>query len=246
MTMLDYWRFTGDATYNNLTKQALLAQTGLDNDYMPREQRGQLGNDDQAFWGMAAMNAVEYNFPDSTDPKDPSWLALVQAVFNTQAARWSTETCGGGLYWQIYESNKGYFLKNTISNGCFFQLAARLARYTGDPMYLEWAVKSWDWMKSVNLIDDNWSIYDNVDSKVPGCSRQDRKQWTYNAGVLMAGAATMYNITGEEIWKNRTQGLVDTTTFAFFPVSQPESVFCSSLGLSCQRTHGGILSDNVI
>ncbi|KAG9245592.1 glycoside hydrolase family 76 protein [Calycina marina] len=216
MTLLDYWKITGDDTYNARVKAAMLYQASPTKDFLPQEYRGQLGNDDQAFWAMAAMNAVEYNLPDSTEPKDPSWLALVQAVFNEQVARWDSTKCGGGLFWQIYSGNKGALLKNTISTGCFFHIAARLARYSGDQLYENWANTAWDWMKAVDLIDNNWSVYDSVDS-TQNCSTPAKVQWTYNAGTLMAGAATMYNLTGQEKWKNRTQGLVDTTIFAFFP-----------------------------
>jgi mannan endo-1,6-alpha-mannosidase len=74
---------------------------------------------------MAAMTAAELNFQNP--PKDkPQWLALAQAVFNTQASRWDTTSCGGGLKWQIFTFNNGYNYKNSISNGCFFNLGSRL------------------------------------------------------------------------------------------------------------------------
>jgi hypothetical protein len=76
---------------------------------MPANQSKSLGNDDQGFWGMTAMTAAEYNFPNP--PSDqPSWLSLAQAVFNTQAPRWDASSCGGGLRWQIFTFNTGYVL----------------------------------------------------------------------------------------------------------------------------------------
>lgn len=80
-TMIDYWFYTGDESYNNATTQAMLHQVGDDKDYMPTNQTRTLGNDDQGFWAMAAMSAAENNFPNP--PSDqPQWLALAQAVFN--------------------------------------------------------------------------------------------------------------------------------------------------------------------
>src|SRR5271169_3283393 len=35
MTLVDYWRYTGDTSYNDVTSQALLFQVGPNNDYMP-------------------------------------------------------------------------------------------------------------------------------------------------------------------------------------------------------------------
>lgn len=67
----------------------------------------------QGFWGMSAMTAAEFNFPNPPADK-PQWVALAQAVFNTQAdpSRHDT-TCNGGLRWQIPLSNNGYDYKNS-------------------------------------------------------------------------------------------------------------------------------------
>jgi mannan endo-1,6-alpha-mannosidase len=47
--LIDYWAFTGDDSYNNITKQGLLHQVGDDKDFMPGNQTYSLGNDDQGF-----------------------------------------------------------------------------------------------------------------------------------------------------------------------------------------------------
>jgi hypothetical protein len=154
---------------------------------------------DQAFWAISAMQAVEYGFPDSTVEGEPSWLGLVQAVFNEQAGRWDNKTCGGGLRWQTMIKN-GWSFKNTISNGCFFNIAARLARYTGDQMYADWATKSWDWLWDIKLIDnENYNVYDGSEADELNCTEWDRNQWSYNPAILLHGAATMYNFVSHII-----------------------------------------------
>jgi mannan endo-1,6-alpha-mannosidase len=190
-SMIDYWYYTGDSTYNDVTSQALLFQVGPNQDYMPPNQTKDEGNDDQGFWGMAAMSAAETNF-QNPPAGSPQWLALAQAVFNTQASRWDTGTCGGGLKWQIFTFNNGYNYKNSISNGCFFNLAARLAKYTGNDTYAQWATKTWDWVNTISLMDDQYYIYDGTDDTA-NCTVINKLQWTYNAGVYLLGAATMYN-----------------------------------------------------
>lgn len=137
------------------------------------------------------MSAVELKFADPP-AKYPSWLGLAQAVFNLQVSRWDTEHCKGGLRWQIFAFNKGYNYKNSISNGGFFQLAARLARYTGNATYAQWADKTWDWMESTPLITDNYAIYDGVPID-NNCANPSKIQWTYNVGTFLMGAANMYN-----------------------------------------------------
>lgn len=124
-SLIDYWYYTGDSTYNNITTTGLQSQVGAQNNYEPTDQAFDLGNDDQAFWGMAALSAAELNFPNPPE-SEPQWLTLAQAVFNRQAMRWDNATCGGGLRWQIFQFNGGYDYKNAISNGCFFNMAARL------------------------------------------------------------------------------------------------------------------------
>jgi mannan endo-1,6-alpha-mannosidase len=171
--------------------EALLHQVGPDENYMPPNQSKSLGNDDQAFWGLAVMGAAERKFPNP--PSDqPQWLSLAQAIFNTQAARWDEEHCGGGLRWQIYSFNRGYQYKNTVSNGAFFLLASRLARYTGNTTYMDWAVKTWDWTRQVGLMTNEYKFYDGYDV-TDDCSKVDPIQWTYNAGLYLAGAAFLYD-----------------------------------------------------
>ena len=189
---VDYYYYTGDDMYNAITTQAMQHQVGDYNAFMPPNQTRTLGNDDQAFWGMAAMSAAENKFPDPTDPSQPSWLSLAQAVFNSQVKRWDTSTCGGGLRWQIFIFNNGYDYKNTISNGCFFNIAARLAKYTGNTTYSDWAVKMWDWELAIGLMNEQYHYFDGTDD-LQNCTSINHIQWTYNAAVHMSGAAAMWN-----------------------------------------------------
>ncbi len=106
--LIDYWAYTGDDQWNEITTQGLVHQAGDSGAFMPANQTRTEGNDDQGFWAFAAMSAAERNFP--RPPGDgPDWLAMAQAVFNTQAHRWDDEHCGGGLRWQIFPWNGGMF-----------------------------------------------------------------------------------------------------------------------------------------
>ena len=138
------------------------------------------------------MSAAELNFPDPPASAGTSWLALAQAVFNLQTGRWDSQNCGGGLRWQIFTFNNGYDYKNSISNGGFFQLAARLARYTGNDTYAQWAEKSYDWITSTPLFTPAYTIYDGAQIE-NNCTVADELQWTYNVGTFLMGAANMYN-----------------------------------------------------
>ncbi|EEH22098.2 hypothetical protein PABG_04309 [Paracoccidioides brasiliensis Pb03] len=205
--LIDYWYFTGDDQYNEIVMQAMLHQTGPDFDYQPHNQSRTSGNDDQAFWGMAAMTAAETKFQDPAEDK-PQWLALAQGVFNTQAPRWANHTCNGGLKWSINTFGSGWTYKNTISNGCFFNLASRLALYTGNTTYANWAEASWNWMTGVGLISPNYQFFDGTDDTT-NCTRVNHVQWSYNSGVFLAGAASMYKYTnGDKKWEERVRGIL--------------------------------------
>ncbi len=137
------------------------------------------------------MRAAEFQFPKPST-SSPSWLDLAINVFNDQVLRWDTKTCEGGLRWQLYSFNAGYDYKNAMSNGAFFQLAARLARYTGNQTYADWATKSYDWTSSVGFINDDYKVFDGA--LVDGdCSAISHLQWTYAAGTFLYGSAVMTN-----------------------------------------------------
>ncbi|RFU24677.1 hypothetical protein B7463_g11660, partial [Scytalidium lignicola] len=225
-SLIDYWYYTGDSTYNDVVMQGLLFQVGDHDDYLPQNQTGGMGNDDQAFWGMAAMTAAELNFPNPP-PDQPQWLALAQAVYNTQLTRFDN-LCGGGLHWQAYPFLNGYSYKNAIANGCFFNIASRLALYTGNSSYADSANSTWDWVQAIGFIDDKWNVFDGADSN-QNCSVVNHIQYSYNAGVFLLGAATMYNYTnGSAIWQERVEGLLNGTLRVFFPNGIAYEVACEA------------------
>ncbi|KAI5356827.1 putative glycoside hydrolase, family 76, six-hairpin glycosidase superfamily [Septoria linicola] len=213
--MIDYWAYTNDTSYNEVTTQALLAQVGPDWNYMPPAYFSSLGNDDQAFWALAVLSAEEYGFPFPSGQRVSSWLDLAAAVWDTQVARWNTEQCGGGLKWQIFDYNKGWNYRNSISNGAFLQISARLAHFTGNQTYVEWAGKTWDWMDRIGLISSNYQVFDGSDDTL-NCSELDHTQWTYNPAMLLYGTAMMANLTNEQVWKDRADGLLTSIENTFF------------------------------
>lgn len=142
---------------------------------MPPNQTKAEGNDDQAFWGITALMAAESGFPDPP-PEDPQWLALAQAVFNLQAARWDDDSCDGGLRWQIFAFNRGYNYKNSISQGGFFNLAVRLGAFTNNQTYYEWADKMYAWCESVGLISPSFQVFDGTDSLIK-CTELNHDLW---------------------------------------------------------------------
>ncbi|KAG5974118.1 hypothetical protein E4U58_003577 [Claviceps cyperi] len=214
-TIIDYWHLTGDTSYNDATLQAMVHQAGPTKDFMPKNQTRTEGNDDQGFWAMASMSAAEVKFPDP--PKDDAqWLAVTQAVFNQYVLRWDPADCTGGMRWQIFQFNNGWNYKNSISNGCFFNIAARLHRYTGNTTYGDWATKIFDWHQSIGLITKDYGVHDGITIDLDGtCKRIDLLEWSYNSGIFLHGAAAMYNATGDNKWKAAVDGLLQHSKSKF-------------------------------
>ncbi|KAI0013097.1 glycoside hydrolase family 76 protein [Xylariaceae sp. FL0662B] len=208
--MLDYSHYTGDSSYDEVITQALLSQVGPNFDLMAPLHYGSEGNDDQVFWSFSILDAAERNFPQPDD-SIPPWLDIAVNAWNTMVPRWNESYCGGGLAWQIFESNpNGMTYKNSVANGGFFQLSARLARATGNDTYLKWAEKVYDWSESVGFVDPDYNVYDGADAKTD-CSLMTRNNvsFSYTQGIYMYGAAILYNHTdGNKTWGDRTAGLL--------------------------------------
>lgn len=218
-TMMDYYHYTRDPSYNDVVIDALLSpmNIGPKYNYIPPEHAKEEGNDDLFFWGSAVMSAAERNFPQPND-NIPSWLDIGANVFDSLHSRWNMTHCGGGLTWQIFPDNpNGMNYKNSVSNGGFFQMAARLARATGNSTYMEWAEKIWDWSFEIGFIDpNNYHVYDGTDAG-NNCSDINMVSYTYTSGIYLYGAAVLANHTGEAKWADRAAKLLSGAEWFFSP-----------------------------
>jgi mannan endo-1,6-alpha-mannosidase len=144
------------------------------------------------FWGLAAITASETGFPEIQGK--PTWTSLARAVFNMQIHRWDTSSCDGAINWQIHLWQEGNTLRNAISNGGLFQLAARLGHFTKNETYFMFAEQIWDWSVNSPLIQpgQDWLVADSTLGD-NNCADSDHMQWTYNYGSYLAGCAFMYN-----------------------------------------------------
>jgi mannan endo-1,6-alpha-mannosidase len=202
-SLISYSHLTGDTQYDSMVSEGLQWQLGVNYAFMPDNQTKVLGNDDQSYWALAALTAAEVGFPK---PANGSWEDYAKNVFDLQVLRWDEKTCGGGLKWQIFTFNNGYNYKNMASNGNFFLLAARLAKFTGNATYAEWAEKSYTWARDIGLITEDYHVFDGTDDQ-QNCSDVNQIQWTYTNGIMVEGAALLYNTSnGNETWKDIAAG----------------------------------------
>ncbi|KAI0841436.1 glycoside hydrolase family 76 protein [Hypoxylon sp. FL0890] len=225
--LMDYTVYTGDKTYQADILSAISKNLGSNYDFAPAEQQNWEANDDQVYWVYNALTALEYGFEElpcaaktnAAGDCANSWLAISTHAFEDFVTRWNKDsaTCGGGLKWQYTETANGYYYKNSVSNGGFFQTAARLARYTGNETFGDWATKIWDWSTSVGFISADFHVYDGAaDDKDSNCSTINKDEWSYNIASYLHGAAHMYAFTNDSTWESRVQGLVKAAQSTFF------------------------------
>ncbi|GAW22684.1 hypothetical protein ANO14919_122270 [Xylariales sp. No.14919] len=216
-TLLDYRHVMNDSTYDDTIFTALQFQVGDDKDYNPLNWSASMGNDDQAFWAFAALLAAETGFRDPSSTQ-PQWLALAQAVFNEQTHIDRRVDDGGncdwGLRWQVYRTNNGWDYINTVANACYFNIGARLARYTANSTYVDLAEKTWDFMWRLGYITKDYDVYDGAHE--PNCTEINKSQFSYNAAMILQGAAFLYNQTQNDTWKERVDGMAKGVVRVFF------------------------------
>ncbi|KAI7065871.1 mannan endo-1,6-alpha-mannosidase [Hortaea werneckii] len=213
--MINYASATGDSQWNDMIAENILFQKGPDNNFMPPNQTKSLGNDDQARWALAAMTAAERGFPLPEDAGVGNWSELAINVWNSQVARWDDSSCGGGLRWQIFSFNNGYDYKNSFSNGEFVQLGTRLARYTGNNTYIDWAQEAAQWAVDIGLIGQDGQVFDGTSTN-DNCSQLNHIQWTANTGVYLSGSAYAVNYSSTLLWTGYNGALFLSANATFF------------------------------
>lgn len=188
--LIEYSYLTGDHQYDTKIADALQWQVGDLDAFMPPNQTKTLGNDDQSSWALAAMTAAEVGFQQ---PRNSSWLNYAKNVFDTQTLRWDDKSCSGGLRWQIFSFNNGYNYKSAWANGNYMQLAARLAKFTGNMTYAQYADKSFKWATDIGLVSKDFSVFDGADTS-KNCSVLNKIRFSLPHSAYTEGATLMANL----------------------------------------------------
>lgn len=57
-SLIDYWYYTNDSTYNDVVMQGMLVQVGENEDYLPKNQSNGMGNDDQGIIASMVLKSL--------------------------------------------------------------------------------------------------------------------------------------------------------------------------------------------
>jgi predicted alpha-1,6-mannanase (GH76 family) len=153
--------------------------------------------DDNGWWALAWVAAYDLT-------RDRRYLEAAQAIFAHNQNGWD-DTCGGGLWW-----NTSQRYKNAITSELFLALAARLAQRASDSRshreYLDWAVRTWEWLRASGMIGSHGLFNDGLTA---GCANNGGTTWTYNQGVVLGGLAALCELTGDQGYLRAAEHIAD-------------------------------------
>ena len=193
--VIGYTRRTGDRAYRGIIPTTFRAA-------QRRYRGGRPGFinkffDDNGWWALAWVDAYDLT-------GDQRYLDAAQAIFARNQYGWD-EVCGGGLWWN---TDRRY--KNAITNELFLTLAARLAQRASDERahreYLDWARRTWDWVRASGLIGPGGLVNDGLTA---GCANNGGTTWTYNQGVVLGGLAALCELTGDQGYRRAGEHIAD-------------------------------------
>lgn len=103
----------------------------------------------------------------------------------------NADDCDGGLSASISGVSGD---KDGLSTGNFFALGARLARYTGNATFGNWAENVFSWAETEGLVGSGGEVFTSFSSE-SGCKNVsiNEVQWSADAGAFLLGAAHMFN-----------------------------------------------------
>lgn len=165
--------------------------------------------DDNQWLGLDFLHAYALT-------NDEHWLEKSKLIWEFSMSGWDEIDHGGGIYWKEGDIST----KNTCSNGPAAVHNMMLYEVTGDPTYLEWAIKIMEWLEAT-LYDDLSGVYwDNID--IGG--QIDRTRYTYNTGTPMEACARLYRATDDEVWLEKARALASASLERFASVIDDNGV----------------------
>lgn len=186
----------GENRYFNMIsdfhKGLVKANNGYTNDFY----------DDMAWMGLAFLRAYE--------------LTKVEEYLNTSLLLWHdiktgwNDNEGGGIAW-----NKNMLAyKNTPSNATTAMLSFRLYAITNDKKYLDLGEKIMLWLQNTLVDESSGMVWDGIGRTEPH-RIDDNWLFTYNQGTYIGACVDYYNVTNDDIWRDRAIKTADNAITSF-------------------------------
>lgn len=157
-------------------------------------------NDDMQWLGIASLRAYQAT-------GDEEYKEVAVLLWDEIIKSWS-DLLGGGITWKSDEP----LGKNACSNGPAAIMAGLLYQADGNPEYLDWTKRIFDWLKTTLVDPQNGIVWDNV--KLEDGQTVFNRDWvfTYNQGSFIGAATLLYELTGESGYLNDALRTANTTT----------------------------------
>lgn len=151
--------------------------------------------DDNGLVGIDYVDAYQVT-------KKQHYLDKAKEVMTFIQSGWSDDF-GGGVPWLEGIRDQ----KPACTNGKATVLAVKLYQACGEQQYLDYGIKSYNWMMST-LKDDSLNIIWNalLTTTLPGGEVQ-KHAYTYNTGTMIQSAVRLYTITKDEKYLNDAKAL---------------------------------------
>ena len=186
--VIGYTRVTGDQSYAEALPVTFTAAPLTHPDFINTYF------DDNQWWALAWVAAYDLT-------AEERYLAAARTIFAATVDGWDA-TCGGGLWWN---TDRRY--KNAITNELFLTLAALLHQRTpGDQLYLDWALREWEWLRDSGMIGTAGLVNDGLTAE---CANNEGITWTYNQGVILGGLTALHQITGDHGYLRQGEAIAD-------------------------------------
>ena len=122
-------------------------------------------------------------------------LGSAEGIMAFEMAGWQERpglACEGGIPFSNAANNNE---RNTVTNAPAAELATLLYKLTGDPQYLQFAEKAYEWVRAclqqpVNLYADHIGVKGVVEPML----------WSYNQGSMIGAGALLYQATGNSAY----------------------------------------------
>ena len=120
------------------------------------------------------------------------------------------DVLGGGIYWS---EDKGE--KNTCSNAPMAIVSAELYRITGNHMYLDWAIRIYDWTKATFEDPRDHLYWDNIKIST---GKLATGKFSYNVGCMISAGVLLYELTDNVDYLNDARASAAAADGYYFAV----------------------------
>jgi rhamnogalacturonyl hydrolase YesR len=155
---------------------------------------------------------------------NPKYLAKAKEIMTFIKSGWSDDF-GGGVSWLEGVRDQ----KPACSNGKATVLAIKLYQACKEKEYLDYGIKSYDWMLSTMKDDSLHIIWNSLLTTTKEGGEVQKHAYTYNTGTMIQSAVRLYEITQEEKYLNDAKTLAEGSFNYYFKRSDDGIPYISDL-----------------